>query len=145
MTCLCALLKEEDGYDDTDTSEKQLNTTDCGGLYHITDSTFEFFMELELLSCNLLTTTDIYNMQKSIIEDPNVSMAWADCGAIYFDDIDKQNSLLHEIVKMYTKMCGHSVASMEMEKFKKKKVDTTKKRRLRKELRRQNETINEEN
>lgn len=57
--------------------------------------------------------------------DPDILNIWGECV------LDSDNNLLIEIAKLR----GHSIASMQMEKYKKEKATcTTKKRSLRKEL-----------
>lgn len=138
--CLERLLRDRDDETENDSSDKWLRTTDRGGLYHITDMAFELFTEIEIATYNQLSkkeSSDTESLYKKACADPDVLSAWGEC-SIDIDSNDKQNSVLIDIVKEWVKMRGHSIASMQMEKHKKKKATTTqKKRSLRKELERQ--------
>ena len=58
--------------------------------------------------------------------DIDVLRIWALC-SIDIDKTDKQLTVLCDIVEEWTKIRGHSIASMELEKHKTKKSDSTKK------------------
>ena len=134
--CLKSLLLQNGDEISDDTSTQWLQTTDRGGLYHVTDEAFEFFTEIELVTYNYLTKMNIDSVKKTICDDPYVLHAWADC-SIDIESSDKQNYILMEIIKEWVKLRGHSIASMEEEQHKKKKAASTKKKRsLRKELER---------
>ena len=131
---LNGMLKDE--IDDDDTTEIWLGSVDRGSLLYITDSVLEVFIEIETLVYSHLIDEDYEDMdslQSSICEDDNVQRAWAVC----VDTVDTQQPLLVDIVKEWINYRGHSIAKMELEKYKKKKSITIKKKRsLRKELQR---------
>ena len=63
-----------------------------------------------------------------------VLRVWTTC----VNDQDEQHTLLLDVIEEWITLRGHSMANMELEKYKKKKAVTTqKKRSLRKELHRQ--------
>ena len=77
------------------------------------------------------------SLHEMACNNADVLRIWGVC-AIDIDSTEKQLSILLEIVKVWTKSRGHSIASMEIEKYKKKKLaGTRKKKSLRKELQRQ--------
>ena len=140
--CLNSMLK--DGAHDVieHFSEVYLRETDRGFLKHLTDTAYEFFVELEMVTYNYLQSISLgvkdfnmKNLHSIVSSDVDVLRIWALC-AIDIETTDKQLSILLDITKEWTKLRGHSIASMELEKHKRKKLDTTRKKSLRRELRR---------
>lgn len=138
--CLNGMLKDGDIIEHF--SEVYLKKTDRGFLKHLTDTAYEFFVELEMVTYNYLQSIslgakdfDMKNLHSIVSNDVDVLRIWAIC-AIDIETTDKQLSVLLDITKEWTKLRGHSIASMELEKHKRKKSDTTKKKSLRRELRR---------
>lgn len=103
------------------------------------DTAYELFVEIELVTYHHLQSIgskdfDITTVHDVACSDIDVLRIWAIC-AIDIETTDKQMSVLLDIVKEWTKLRGHSIASMELEKYKKTKSDLTKKKSLRKDLR----------
>lgn len=125
--CLNGLIKDRSEIDACDSSEVWLNTTDRGGLYHVTDEGNDLFVEIELFVYHHLLEKDVKDMatlHEMAHKDPDILNIWTECT----QEVHEQTSLLHDIIKEWTKLRGHSIANMEMEKYKKKKASTTKKR-----------------
>jgi hypothetical protein len=136
--CLQELIKSRaDVSDDSDddSSKQWLRASDRGGLYHITDLCLELFIELEDFTYPHLVHNDFEDMEmlhKATCENRNILKVWGEC-SMSIEDNEHQMSLLYDIVREWTKLRGHSIANITMEKFKKGK---TKKKGLRKELKR---------
>uniref|UniRef100_A0A1X7TFE9 Uncharacterized protein n=1 Tax=Amphimedon queenslandica TaxID=400682 RepID=A0A1X7TFE9_AMPQE len=136
--CLYGLLKDE-GEDDPDSTENWIETTDRGGLHYITDLAFELFVEIEIFVYHQLSQSQqqtTHELTSSACRDPDILQVWGKC-IIEYDD-NETEILLNDIVKEWIKVRGHSMAIMEMEQHKRKKNETSKKRSLRTELRRDN-------
>ena len=121
----------------TVTSTKLINR---GNLFEISDSTFLFFQQVELIVQNKLkfalqssthhmndvqVKDDIFN---SVLEAENVQLCWSILSA----DICKQehcDELLREIVDMWIAIRGHSIAGAGLEIYKQCKHKTTKKQK----------------
>ena len=137
MECLCVLLKEEVEYKQ-DSTEQWLETTDRGGLYYITDTAFDLFIEIEIFVYDcLLSQKERPNLVESACSKSNILDAWSECmRSCTFEGIEKTALLLQEIIKKWIKIRGHSMTSMAMEQHKKEKSDTSKKRGTGTELKR---------
>lgn len=142
--CLNELIKEKDEVDEYDTSKVWLNISDRGGLYHITDVGTDLFMEIETFIYNHLVKKDVADVNslcKMACEDLDILNIWAEC-VPEVHSVEKLTVLLFELIKEWTKLRGHSIADMEMEKYKKKKDSATKKKRsLRNELKRKTDNL----
>ena len=141
--CLKGLLKlsnDEEVYDSQ--SEIWLNKIDRGYLKHINDIGYDFFIELEISTYDALTDTEskeLETLHDLVCKDEDIVRIWSMC-VQGIGDTSMQQSLLLEIVKEWIKVRGNAIADMELEKHKKTKVTTTKKKSLRKELKRTKKT-----
>jgi hypothetical protein len=117
-------------------SEQWLTNTNRGGLYRITDTAFDFFLEMELFTQNSLLTMDTSELCKQACTNPAILQSWAEC-MVNSNDVDMQSSLLEDTVKTWIKMRGHSQVDSIIELHKKKFAKVAKKKSLQKELARQ--------
>ena len=124
--CLWGMLQEEHDYNQD--SFEWLEATDRGGLYYITDTAFDLFVEIEVFVYSHLSQSQQQNLdqlQKSACGDPDILTAWSEC-IINIDNTPKTTKLLQEIVNAWIVTRGHSIASMAMENHKKKRVTPAK-------------------
>lgn len=122
-----------------DTSMNWLLATNRGGLKVVSDDVHLFFKEVELKSYPLLeksikTSQTIASEQiiTLLCEDPDIQHFW-EILAMDMSDRDG-HKLLMEIVKEWVAMRGHSIGKKMMEDYKVATKASTKKRSLRKEL-----------
>ena len=140
--CLCVLLQLEEE-DCRDSSEQWIETTDRGGLYYINDVAYELFVEIELLVYQQLSQDQqigITELLRIACTDQDILGVWATC-TVDINDATKTEILLKDIVNEWIKIRGHSIVSMLMENYKKKKSNTNKKRSLRTEMKRTEEEL----
>ena len=116
-----------------DSSQPWLNASDRGGLIHISDVGLDLFVEIEVFVYDHLMEKDVRDMDTlkfMACEDPDILSIWSHLEEI--DDISTdvattmQSSLLVDIIQEWIKIRGHSIASIEIEKYKKGKAITKK-------------------
>ena len=91
--CLWGMLQEEHDYNQ-DSSEQWLEATDRGGLYYITDTAFDLFVEIEVFVYLQLSQSQQQNLdqlQKSACGDPDILTAWSEC-IINIDNTPKKRN-----------------------------------------------------
>ena len=132
MTCMDTSLK---------VSKKWIETTDRGGLCHITNRTYRLFEAIEHTCYPTLRNNFDQRAQRSVqtiahktAEDSDVQHLWSTVALDISDD-----ELLTEIIEEWVTMRGHAIRSQTLESYKRQKKDKKKKsgkNALRKELKR---------
>ena len=139
--CLSHMSKNGDDSSFYAYTSQWIDSVNRGGLFCISDSTFEFFQSIEVKTRQLLplqlagsTILNKEKLIKLIISDDRVQLKWRPIGVDIVDDEDA-NELLCRIVEMWITIRGFAITSKWMEDYKCAKAKTLKKSKsLRKEL-----------
>jgi len=127
-----------------DCSMKWTLATNRGGLKLVNNDVHSFFKEVELKSYPLVAksvetsrTIIVHQIVEVLSEDPDIQYFWE---MLATDLSDKDgDKLLFEILKEWVVLRGHSMMKRIMEEYKVATKAPTKKRSLRKELKKSNE------
>lgn len=142
VTCLTKMAANDDQNEGTfeDYTIEWLQKVNRGGLFCVSDQSYEFFRTLEcqvrarlprLLTSQMGTKEELV---RTIIEDQDVEFLWTML-SIDIDDEADACALLQEIVELWVTIRGFSTTSSWLEQYKRAKEKTTKKTKgLRKSL-----------
>ena len=135
--CLCILFCHKENENLTDESETWTDMIDRGGLIHISDQLFSFFMAMELeLRLHLQICKGMGTKEaavKKIIENDEVKFHWSEV-AVNWEE-EESRVLLEMIAVHWVTVRGFSHASAFLEKYKQKyKTTVQKSKGLRKKL-----------
>lgn len=129
-----------------------LTKTDRGGLLHVTDETFWFFCEVEiviydeLLKCFKGEEHSVADLTATATKDSDIQFIWSIISSMEDADEQAAQHLLTSIVDQWIVLRGHSLRNRFMENYKVLCAQTkAMKRSLRKELQRSESTSKEEN
>ena len=140
LDCLKSLILNDQDDDTEKASFLQytrvwLEKTDRGGLYHITDSCFELFYEIEQtvydkLNANFKSKEKVAleDIEQAAYNDSDVSRLWHVCTSSLDVTVKASDELLLSIIHEWTTLRGHSLTSKYMEDYKKSKQDKLKKK-----------------
>lgn len=132
------------GGDDDDASggtEDWVNLLDRGGLWHVNNSTYSLFLDIEQLLRQHLQNTPLQcynstvelNLSDKVCKCEDVLFQWSMLSAEI--DYEKSMNILKRIVKLYITIRGHAFANSVIELYKQRKQRTLQKRKaLRTEL-----------
>ena len=111
-------------------------STDRGGLCHVTDDTYRFFLAVESQLHKFLKRGELKEeVLSQIVSNENVRFLWEIATTELSDDEKHSLELLHEVVNLWFTIRGFSVTSHLLEQYKKATKTTVKGRKgLRKEL-----------
>ena len=116
---------------------------DRGGLKILNEHAFDFFKALEIIVFHYITTeanTTPQAIMEKVASDDDLLFLWTML-AVDSDDEDDSVRLLKDIIKLWIKLRGHSLASAITEDYKKtKQVNLQKSKALRRQLQ-YNQTI----
>jgi len=140
VLCLMSMVKDK-----SDTSsgncEEWTDLVDRGGLWHVRENTYSFFLSLEeemriLLPSLLTEEKNKERIIKELVLSEDVQFYWLIVGADFDeDDQDVHRELLRRIVELFVTIRGFSYASAWLEKYKQEsKKGTQKSKSLRKKL-----------
>ena len=126
-------------------SKTWISLADRGGLYHVSDAVFDFFVVIEMKTNNELSSIfqqkgrGIEKVQKEQIswlcDDEEVQFVWSSISPLTIEEERVRQELLHEICFLWVTTRGHSKAQQLKDELKKSKAQSTKGRRsLRKEM-----------
>ena len=132
ILCLMDLVKDpQDDEAKLETDEQWTNLIDRGGLWHVKESTYQFFHAVEhIIRDGLLTIKNPslplkQEMIKRVTED-DVLFYWLIVAADFeIDDDEIHKVLLHKIAELYITVRGFSLASGWLEKYKQRTKKST--------------------
>ena len=139
--CLSQMSRTGEDKSFLDYTREWMESLDRGGLFDVSDDTFELVKAIEVKTRKVLPqylAGSAHSSKKELLElvvcDEMVQLKWKSVGADIVDDEDA-NDLLHQIVDMWITMRGFSITSKWMEDYKLAKNKTVKKAKsLRREL-----------
>ena len=143
VLCLMELVKDpQDSEGKIETDEQWTNLIDRGGLWHVKETTYQFFHAVEHVIRDALMTIKNpslplkQGMIKRVVEDDDVQFYWLIVTADFEIDDDKIHEvLLHEIAELYVTVRGYSLASGWLEQYKQQtKKSTQRTKSLRRDL-----------
>ena len=143
VLCLMELVKDpQDSEAKVETDEQWTDLIDRGGLWHVKETTYQFFRAVEHVIRDTLITIKNpslplkQEMIKSVIEDDDVQFYWLIVTADYeIDDDEIHKVLLHKIAELYVTVRGFSLASGWLEQYKQQtKKSTQRTKSLRREI-----------
>jgi hypothetical protein len=127
------LAEDPDDCRSSDASSDWLGMVDRGGLFHIKDETFKWFLGIEMLVRRMFHRDNVRSVNSetrdqlitSILQDEEVSSGWSNL----MEEVegDESGVLLKMIVDLYITIRGHSFAKTLMENYKQAKKETTQK------------------
>ena len=149
LDCLKSLILNDQDDQDDDTEKASflqytrvwLEKTDRGGLYHITDSCFELFYEIEQtvydkLNANFKSKEKVAleDIEQAAYNDSDVSRLWHVCISSLDVTVKESDEILLSIIHEWTTLRGHTLTSKYMEDYKNSKERLKKKKGIRREL-----------
>ena len=134
-TCLTEM-NDVDGDEMHDESDEWMDAIDRGGLKHITQIVYLFFVSIELALRNYLQGPDQPSLtmaKDKVIKDEGVQSSWSTI-AVNWED-ESATLLLNLIVDTWIKIRGHSTARAWLESYKlQQKKSVQKSKGIRKQL-----------
>ena len=119
-----------------DVSEDWMNTVDRGGLIHVTDQTYRFFVAMEVaVRAGIAKHPENFKetVKAGILENEDVQFHWSILSAEW--NIEEEKALLPMILDLWVTIRGFSYASAWNEKYKcEQQKSTQKSKGVRKEL-----------
>ncbi len=95
-----------------------MTNIDRGGLFHVSDTTFNLFKAIEIQTQALLPPTPSKGkLLKDVLEDDDVQFWWSML-AIDIKKESEADDLLHEIVSLWVTIRGFAVTSFWLEQYK---------------------------
>ena len=141
ILCLLEMTKDKT-VKDQGTSEEWTDLIDRGGLCHVEETTFQFFLSLEYQVRDVLKSLEKplpsckADIVEKVITDDDVQFYWLFAtGNCEIDDKETHDALLKMIVELYVTIRGFSKAKAWLEKYKQStKRSTQRTKSLRREL-----------
>ena len=141
ILCLMEMIKDKD-IEDHGTDEEWTKLIDRGGLWHVKETTYQFFRATEYAVREVLkkflkpSPTSKPEMIQKITSDDDVLFYWLIVTADFeIDDQTIHETLLHKIVELFFTVRGFSLASVWLEKYKQStKKPTQRTKSLRRDL-----------
>jgi len=136
VVCLMELVKSQDFEELYGTDEEWTDSIDRGGLWHVKEFTYQFFLAVEEAVRSALqklahpVPPSKLDMIQKITDDEDVEYYWSIVAANFeFDDREIHEVLLNKIAELYVTVRGFSYANGWLEKYKQRTKESTQKRK----------------